>query len=316
MSTAVAKRAVTAVKLKPIADVVVQIRGHLYDALTLEGRANKHRVAAGQKLLSLRQRIEAGEEGDVAWWDWFEKQDIGRSRKDCEKLMRIASADDPEAALEDERERVRLAVAKSREKKKQLPAYQEVWVDGDEIKTRNLTAAEVEEVKDSKPTTLCGMPLPIFKNAPDVTVTSNAKPDDDEPAVETCKPTEALDFAKAAAKNAREAAGILRDTEDALVIDDELIRACEAASAAWGKLAARLIKKRASTLPRGGQSEVAVDDYLLGEIPPCLDWRKKSDALFAKLEAELKRKNSGGGLKNGPRGSAATRASAQPKSKG
>jgi hypothetical protein len=66
MGTAVAKRTATAVKLKPIADVVVQIRGHLYDANNAEARCIKHRLAAGQKLLSLRQRIEAGEEGDVA----------------------------------------------------------------------------------------------------------------------------------------------------------------------------------------------------------------------------------------------------------
>jgi hypothetical protein len=112
MSTAVAKRATTAVKFVPIADVVVQI---LYDAKTLQGRANKHRVQAGQKLLELRQRIEAGEEGDVAWWDWFETQDIVRSRKDAEKLMRIASAEDPEAALEDDNAKARERMRKLRD---------------------------------------------------------------------------------------------------------------------------------------------------------------------------------------------------------
>ena len=96
---------------------------HIYDADNAEARCLKHRLAAGQKLLSLRQRIEAGEEGDVAWWDWFEKQDIGRGRKDCEKLMRIASADDPEAALVEDREKTRLAVAKHRETKKADGVY-------------------------------------------------------------------------------------------------------------------------------------------------------------------------------------------------
>lgn len=114
----VAKRiATTLERMPPIADVVVEIRGHFNDASDLEGRATKHRLQAAQKLLSLRQRIEAGEEGDVAWWDWFEKQDMGRGRKDCERLMQIASAEDPEQALLDERERVRLAVAKHREQK-------------------------------------------------------------------------------------------------------------------------------------------------------------------------------------------------------
>ena len=108
MSSSVAKRTATTLKrMPPIAEVVVQIRGHFDDAATLEGRADKHRLQAAQLLLQLRQRIEAGEEGDVAWWDWFETQDMGRGRKDCERLLRIASADDSEAALAEEREKDR-----------------------------------------------------------------------------------------------------------------------------------------------------------------------------------------------------------------
>jgi hypothetical protein len=119
MSKAVAKRTATILKrMPPIAQVVVQIRGHFHDAMALQARSDKHRLQAGQKLLSLRQRIEAGEEGDIAWWDWFETQDLGRGRKDCERLMQVASSEWPEKAMADERERVRLAVAKHREKKK------------------------------------------------------------------------------------------------------------------------------------------------------------------------------------------------------
>ena len=106
MGTAVAKRTATAVKRKPIADVVRQIKTYLYYATTLEGRADKHRLQAGQLLLQLRQRIESGEEGnDLDWWPWCEKH-IERSRSDCKRLMEIAAADDPEQALEDERERI------------------------------------------------------------------------------------------------------------------------------------------------------------------------------------------------------------------
>ena len=118
MGTAIAKRTATAVKYKPIADVVRQIKTHIHDAATSQRRADKHRLQAGQLLLQLRQRIESGEEGNgIDWWPWCE-QHIERSRKDCEKLMRIASAEDPEQALEDERERVRLAVADHRARKK------------------------------------------------------------------------------------------------------------------------------------------------------------------------------------------------------
>ena len=77
----------------------MEIRRQLLDADRAEVRRNQHRLAARQLLLRLRQRIEAGEDGDIAWWDWFE-ENIERSRKDGERLMRIASAEDPKAALE------------------------------------------------------------------------------------------------------------------------------------------------------------------------------------------------------------------------
>ena len=116
MGTAVAQRATTAVKLKPIAEVVIQMRGHIYDAKGLATRANNHQLQAGQKLLHLRRRIEAGEEGEVEWWDWFEAN-MEENRKTCEKLMKIAGAEDPEAALLEQREQERVATTKHREKK-------------------------------------------------------------------------------------------------------------------------------------------------------------------------------------------------------
>jgi hypothetical protein len=68
MGSSIAKRTTTAAREKPIAEVVVEIRRHLHGAACAEARRIKHRLAAGQLLLRLRQRIEAGEEGDVAWW--------------------------------------------------------------------------------------------------------------------------------------------------------------------------------------------------------------------------------------------------------
>ena len=56
MGTAVAKRTATAVKLKPIADVVRHIKTHIYDANNAEARCVKHRLQAGQLLLQLRLR--------------------------------------------------------------------------------------------------------------------------------------------------------------------------------------------------------------------------------------------------------------------
>ena len=99
MGSSIAKRTATAVVEKPIAEVVVEIRRQLLDADRAEVSRNQHRLAAAQLLLRLRQRIEAGEEGAVDWWEWC-AVNIERSRKDCERLLRFASAEDPEAALE------------------------------------------------------------------------------------------------------------------------------------------------------------------------------------------------------------------------
>jgi hypothetical protein len=62
-------------------------------------KAYRARLCAAQVLLELRGRVEAGEAGEITWWAWFESHS-NRSRKDAEKLLVIAGADDPEAAAE------------------------------------------------------------------------------------------------------------------------------------------------------------------------------------------------------------------------
>jgi hypothetical protein len=100
---------------KTIDVLVKEIRTHLYDAKGAESKYQKHRLTAGQKLLELRARIEAGEAGDgVSWWEWFASADISRSRKDAEKLMRMARSDDPEAAHEAEKTETRERMKTSR----------------------------------------------------------------------------------------------------------------------------------------------------------------------------------------------------------
>src|SRR5262245_52365929 len=103
MRKALAKREPNAVQHRyTIDELVTQIRGHVYDAKTLIGRANRHRVQAGQKLVEIRTRVEAGEVGEISWWDWFEQSKLGHSRSDAEKLLRLAAADDPDQAADDE----------------------------------------------------------------------------------------------------------------------------------------------------------------------------------------------------------------------
>ena len=72
-----------------LATAVTAIRRHMYEATNHQVIMNRHRLAAGQQLLALRKRIEAGECGDVGWWQWYEAN-VDRSRKDAEKLMRMA----------------------------------------------------------------------------------------------------------------------------------------------------------------------------------------------------------------------------------
>jgi len=108
---------------KPIERLVLEIRSHVHDAGRSQTTCAKHQLQAGWRLLELRKRVEAGEAGDVHWWDWYETQFTGhiKSRKYAERLMKWAQADDPEAAVGAERERVRNAVRKYRGQLRNLP---------------------------------------------------------------------------------------------------------------------------------------------------------------------------------------------------
>ena len=167
MGTAVANRTATAVTHKhSISELVVEINKRIYDSNSAKNRCNKLRLKAGQLLLQLRQRIEAGEEGDIAWWEWFgnlgsngQAAILLRGRKDAERLMRIASAEDPEQALEDER-------AKAREGMRRLRANKA------DVSSKDDTLPDTFQV-----TSACGTPL--YHRKADGTMWSGAPGDDD-----------------------------------------------------------------------------------------------------------------------------------------
>ncbi len=94
---------------KPIEKLVLEIRAHVHDAGRAETTCAKHQLQAGWRLLALRERVEAGEAGQVTWWEYFDTQFTGhiKSRKYAEKLMRWAKSDDPEAAREIDQEKSR-----------------------------------------------------------------------------------------------------------------------------------------------------------------------------------------------------------------
>src|SRR5262245_29218658 len=105
---AVHNKQAVAVRYKYTLDqLVLQIREHSYQAGTQEGRLFRLRLKMGFELLEARRRVEAGEAGDISWWDWFAENDplAGHGRKDAEKLLRIASAQNPELEEKEARER-------------------------------------------------------------------------------------------------------------------------------------------------------------------------------------------------------------------
>jgi hypothetical protein len=74
----------------------------------LDGKIDDLQLRCGRKLLEMRRRVEAGEVGDLAavdWWGWYADAVPGISRKQAERWMAIAAADDPQAAAVEYRER-------------------------------------------------------------------------------------------------------------------------------------------------------------------------------------------------------------------
>ena len=81
------------------------------------------RSSAGKQLVELQVRIEAGEAGDgVKWWHWYAEHFKNRTRRDAQRVMALARADDPEAAAEEAREKTRKAVAAHRQREAEQQA--------------------------------------------------------------------------------------------------------------------------------------------------------------------------------------------------
>ncbi len=74
------------------------------------------RVKAGMTLLEMWQRVEAGEAGDIEWWDYYGKH-FAHSRRDAEKVMEFARSENPQAAYEAAKEKNRQEAQKSRQRR-------------------------------------------------------------------------------------------------------------------------------------------------------------------------------------------------------
>jgi hypothetical protein len=78
--------------VEPLDRVVEAIHAKLAEAITHETQALSARIEAGKMLPDLRKRIEAGEAGEVSWWEWYGKH-FARSRRDAQRVMALAGAE-------------------------------------------------------------------------------------------------------------------------------------------------------------------------------------------------------------------------------
>jgi hypothetical protein len=95
--------------------VAGRIRKYIYDANGHDVSASRLRLWAGQELIAVRSRVEAK---GFKWNKWCE-DNIGRSRSDIHKLMKLAKDSEtlgPDIVIENEREKNREQKAEQRER--------------------------------------------------------------------------------------------------------------------------------------------------------------------------------------------------------
>ena len=295
MGSAVAKRTATALQPLSLDEAVRAIHVKFAAAITADNKAFHDRVAAGQMLIELRRRIEDGEAGEgVEWWPWYERKFV-RSRKDAEKVMRIASAENPEQALADDNAKARERMRKLRSdganvRSKQVvlemfsPCGQPISyrnVDGtyrdgampDEVRAHYAATGTIEPVplsprkmlglvKQIKPT-----PMPVEPSNTGCNYDPVDQRGEDESAANQLPASMRV---RGFLHRAAESAQMARDDDMMdLAITKDMAAAAADATLGWSEMAfflhsqlekARNSKKQASTLPQDGRSEGAVDD--------------------------------------------------------
>ena len=99
--------------------VVARIEASFVKIESYGKKVDNFRISAGKQLVELQARIEAGEAGKgVKWWSWYAENFKSRTKRDAQKVMALAKADDPEAAAEEERTKAREGMAAHRAEQK------------------------------------------------------------------------------------------------------------------------------------------------------------------------------------------------------
>jgi hypothetical protein len=101
-----------------------------------EVKTQSLKKAAGEVLLEMRDRIEAGELGDLCnWREWFEANVRVISLRTAYEYMQIAGAEDPVAKETELRQRNREAQRAGRERLKLVPFVHDVMHKNSPIKS-------------------------------------------------------------------------------------------------------------------------------------------------------------------------------------
>ena len=137
-----------------LGDLLQKAHKQMETVVTTHGKLVAARVACGQSLLELRRRIEAGEGGDVKWWDWYGEH-FGRSRRDAERVMELAAAKDPEAAHEAEKAATRERQGQTRiattRKGQRTAVFNETTAAGSKAKGKSDVETPTKNSTKSKP---------------------------------------------------------------------------------------------------------------------------------------------------------------------
>ena len=88
---------------------------------------------------NFRPASRAGEAGKgVKWWVWYAEHFKDRTRRDAQRVMKLARSDDPDAAAAEEREKNRKAVAAHRKRAAEGEAQPEGTSDSKTVDRRRL----------------------------------------------------------------------------------------------------------------------------------------------------------------------------------
>jgi hypothetical protein len=135
-----------ATKLIPMPDLIFLINRAFRRWTDAMASTDRNRIEAGRLLIEARQRVLNGEEQGLTWEKWC-CRNIPRSQADIRKCMALASADDPQAALEQERAGTRQRMQNNRAHVRAVKSGQNQSLSLDELVEafRALTRQEQRE---------------------------------------------------------------------------------------------------------------------------------------------------------------------------